>query len=179
MLILTKQKVMIIKYNKITYDTFIYEKNNLEEVTSYKYLGIDIHHKLNWNYRIEKRINGGWKVYYGLGNNCKSTDIWIWDKKKLLFETLVTPVILYGCEVWGCSISRESWRKIEKIQKNFITYNLKTKGNTPYHILFLEASLSPIESMAMTMYLMYKNKLNNMEDKRLPKITSNSSLNHL
>jgi hypothetical protein len=46
---------------------------------------------------------------------------------KLLFETLVTHVILYGCEVWGCSISRESWRKIEKIQKNFITYNLKIK----------------------------------------------------
>jgi hypothetical protein len=103
-----KTKVMIIKSNKITYDTFVYEKNNLEEVTSYKYLGIDIHHKLNWNYSIEKMIIGGWKSYYGIENNCKSTNLWIWDKKKLLFETLVTRVILYGCEVWGCSISRES-----------------------------------------------------------------------
>ena len=42
-----KSKVMIIKSNKITYDTFVYENNNLEEVNSYKYLGIDIHHKLN------------------------------------------------------------------------------------------------------------------------------------
>jgi hypothetical protein len=42
-----KTKVVIIKSNKITYDTFVYDKNNLEEVTSYKYLGIDIHHKLN------------------------------------------------------------------------------------------------------------------------------------
>jgi hypothetical protein len=42
-----KTKVMIIKSNKITYDTFLYDNNNLEEVTSYKYLGIDIHHKLN------------------------------------------------------------------------------------------------------------------------------------
>jgi hypothetical protein len=41
-----KTKVMIIKSNNITYYTFVYE-NNLEEVTSYKYLGIDIHHKLN------------------------------------------------------------------------------------------------------------------------------------
>jgi hypothetical protein len=31
----------------------------------------------------------------------------------------------------------------------------------------------------MTRYLMYKNKLNNMEDKRLPKIASKSSRNHL
>jgi hypothetical protein len=97
---------------------------------------------------------------------------------KLLFETIVTPSILYGCEVWGCSMSRESSKKIEKIQKNFITYNLKIKGNTPYPILFLETSLSPIESMDMTRYLICKNKLNNMEDKRLPKIASKSSCNH-
>ena len=49
---------------------------------------------------------------------------------------------------------------------------------TPYPILLLEVSLSPIESMAMTRYLMYKNKLNNMEDKRLLKIASKSSHNH-
>jgi hypothetical protein len=103
-----KTKVMIIKSNKITYDTFIYDNNNLEEVTSYKYLGIDIHHKLNCNYSIEKRVIWGWKAYYGLENNCKSTELWIWDKKKFFFETLVMHAILYGCEVCGCSISRES-----------------------------------------------------------------------
>ena len=48
----------------------------------------------------------------------------------------------------------------------------------PYHILLLEASLFPIKRMAMTKYLMYKNELNNIEDKRLPKITSKSSHNH-
>ena len=49
----------------------------------------------------------------------------------------------------------------------------------PHPILLLEESLSPIESMTMTRYPMYKNKLNNMEDKRLPKIASKSSHNHL
>ena len=110
-----KTKVMIIKSKKDTYAKFMYDNSNLEEVSSYKYLGIDIHHKLNWNYSIEKRINGGWKTYFGLENNCKTTILVMWNRKKVLFETLVTLVILYGCEVWGCSISRESWRKIEQI----------------------------------------------------------------
>jgi hypothetical protein len=35
-----KTKVMIIKSNKIPYDTFVYDNKNLEEVNSYKYLGI-------------------------------------------------------------------------------------------------------------------------------------------
>ena len=45
-----KTKVVIIKSSKLPYDTFVYDNNNLEEVTSYKYPRIDIHHKLNWNY---------------------------------------------------------------------------------------------------------------------------------
>jgi hypothetical protein len=101
-----KTKVMIIKYNNITYDTFIYDNKNLEEATSC--LGINIHHKLNWNYSIKKQIIGGWKSYHGLENNFKLSDVWIRDKNKLLFETLVTPVILYGYEVQGCGISRKS-----------------------------------------------------------------------
>jgi len=134
---------MIIKSNKITYDTFVYENNILEKVSSYKYLGIYIHHKINWNDDIEKMINGGWESCYGFENNCKLVELWLWDKKILLLETLFTLVILYGCEFWGCNVSRELWRKIEKIQKYFIVYNLKIKGNTLYPILLIEASNSP------------------------------------
>ena len=57
-----KTKVMIVKSNQITYDNFVYDNNILDEVPLYKYLGIDVHHKLDWNYNIEKRINGGWKA---------------------------------------------------------------------------------------------------------------------
>ena len=90
-------------------------KSNLEEVYSYKYLGIDIHHKLNWNYSIEKRINGGWKAYSSLENNCKEANLVMWDKNKFLFETLATPVILYGCEVWGCRDDAQSWTPLKTL----------------------------------------------------------------
>ena len=52
--------------------------------------------------------------------------------------------------------------KIEQIQKWFITYNLKIKINMPYPILLIEVGISPIESVAMTKYVMYKHKINNM-----------------
>jgi hypothetical protein len=42
-----------------------------------------------------------------------------------------------------------------------------------------ECNLSFIENIVMIGYLMYHNKLNKMEDKRLPKISSNSNQNHL
>ena len=37
-----KKKIMIIKSKKDTSANFVYDNRNLEEVTSYKYLGIDI-----------------------------------------------------------------------------------------------------------------------------------------
>jgi hypothetical protein len=41
------------------------------------------------------------------------------------------------------------WRKIEQIQKNFITCHLKIKCNTPHPILLLEVIISSIENTTM------------------------------
>ena len=144
-------------------------------MTSYKYLGIDIHHKLTYNYSIEKRINGGWKAHFDLKNNCKSVNLVVCDNNKFLFETLVIHVILDRCEVWGFKISRENWRNIEQISNQFITFKLKVKRNTPSPIILIEVGLSLIHSIAMTRYLMYKHKINNMRKERLPKIALKSS----
>ena len=91
----------------------------------------------------------------------------------------VSLINLYGCEAWGCKISRESWKIIEQIDGRFIAYNIKIKNNMPYHILLLKSWLSPIESMAIIRYLIYKHKLNKIEDRRVPKIALKSNQNHL
>ena len=54
-----KTKNMVINSNKITYVHLLYDNRNLEEVSSYKYLGIDINHNINLNYNIE---NYQWRV---------------------------------------------------------------------------------------------------------------------
>jgi len=54
-------------------------------MSSYKYLYIDIHQKLNRNHNINKRINGGWKAYFGFEKNCKSTNLMMWDLERSLF----------------------------------------------------------------------------------------------
>ena len=102
------KKVVIIKSKKISYNNFIHDNNKLEEVSSCKYLRNHIHHKINWNYSIEKMINGGLRAYFGFENNYKSTHLVMLDKNNFLFEILVTSIILYGYAIWGCNISKES-----------------------------------------------------------------------
>ena len=109
-----KTKIMIIKSKKYTYANFIYNNRNIEEVTSYKYLIIDIHHKLNWNYNIEKRINGGWKAYFSLEKTI-NPPIWSYGLKtssslKLLSSLLSCMVVKYGgatfLEILGGRLSK-------------------------------------------------------------------------
>ena len=90
-----KTKFMIIKTKNATHGSLSYDNHCLEHVSSYKYLVIDFPHQLNPNYNIEKMLNysikrrsiGGWKVYYELENNCKSTNVCICSKERFLFET--------------------------------------------------------------------------------------------
>lgn len=109
-----KIKVVIIKSKKRVYVDFKNESSISWKLIKCKYLRIDPN--LNSNYNIEKRVNGGWTIYYRLGNSCTLKDVWFWDTNKTLFDTLPTPIILYGREVWGFNISRELWRRIDKIK---------------------------------------------------------------
>ena len=102
-----KTKIMIIKSKKDTYANFIYDNRNIEEVTSYKYLGIGSHRMLNWNYNIEKRINGGWKAYFGLENNYKSSNLVMWDKNKLSLK-LMSSLLSFKVVKYGGATSLEN-----------------------------------------------------------------------
>ena len=95
-----KTKVMIIKSKKDSYANFVYDNSNLEEVSSYKYLGIYIHHKLNWNYRIEKGLMEGGKLILVLKIIVNQT-IWscrikISSSSKLLSSMLSCMFLKYG-----------------------------------------------------------------------------------
>ena len=56
-----KTKCMIIKTKNTSCPNYVDGNNNLEEVSSYKYLSIDVNKNLNQNYSVDKRINGRWK----------------------------------------------------------------------------------------------------------------------
>ena len=85
---------------------------------------------------------------------------------KTLFGLLVTPVILYGCEVWGGSMSEQKWRQVERIQKHFITCNLKVKIMVPYEILLAEVGSFPLEAVALVQMLSYLKKTQGLETHR-------------
>ena len=72
----------------------------------------------------------GKRAHYVFENTCNHGDIKCSVLKKYLFDTLVTPVLLYGVEVWGGSIPKSTWKEFENVQKHFLT-KLRNKHPTP------------------------------------------------
>lgn len=69
---------MMIKSTKIIYPSILYHDSALEEVQTYKYLGIDFYFHLNQNRSVKKRITGGWNAYYNLENKCRNVMLQDW-----------------------------------------------------------------------------------------------------
>lgn len=169
---ISKTKVMIFSWrrNKKIQVDFLFEGSPLEVVNEYKYLGLNFHNHLNWETCRAKRIQGGWKALYSLQNRCRNAELWDWKSKRMLFGLLVTPVILYGREIWGNSMSDQKWRQLERIQKHLIISSFKIKTVVPYEIVLAGTDTYPLEVLAMVRLVNYLKKIQNMENHRWPKL---------
>ena len=152
-----------------------YQGKPIEAVNSFKYLGLEIPSDHKWYQCATKRRENGKRAYYAFENMCRQAGIQSWNLKKYLFDTLVTPVILYGVEVWGGSLSKDRWNDIKKIQKLFLTNFLAIQRTTPYPTLLLEIGGMPLAVLGMEQLLRCIKKINKMTEDRLPAIAWKTS----
>ena len=69
-------------------------EGNFEEVAEFKYLGTIITNRNETNKEIKHRLNSGNALQGLLSFQLLSKNI------KLIYKTVILPVILYGCETW-------------------------------------------------------------------------------
>jgi len=175
----SKTKVMLVKTNHKEKPCIVYNNETLEVVESFKYLGLEVPANHKWHECAMRLLEAGKRAYYELENMCNAGDVKCWILKKYLFDTLVTPVLLYGVEVWGGSISKSTWKEFENVQKRFLTNFLQVKTQTPYVLLLLESGCLPIEVpievMDIERVVEYMIKMRQRPSHRLPTIAWEAS----
>ena len=141
----SKTKIMLVKSQKRDKSCILYNNEPLEYVESFKYLGLEVPSNHRWNECATRRLEAGKRAYYAFENTCNLGDIKCWVLKKYLFDILVTPVLLYGVEVWGSSIPKSTWKEFENLQKHFLQsfYKLRNKRHT---LSFLRQDHFPLRS---------------------------------
>ncbi|MCO5548233.1 hypothetical protein L7F22_001690 [Adiantum nelumboides] len=90
----SKTKVMLVKTLNKEKPCIVYNKEPLEVVESFKYLGLEVPANHKWKDCAMQRLEAGKRACYAFENMCNAGEIKCWALKKYLFDTLVTSVLL-------------------------------------------------------------------------------------
>ena len=118
-------KSKIIVFNAVR-DTrpFMYNDSKLDEVDSFKYLGMTIDRRANLQYSqkisIQQALNAKASLECCLNNHKDMPVRDVFD----LFDTLVKPILLFNSEIWGINITKE----LEQFHLSFMKIILGVKN---------------------------------------------------
>ena len=114
-----KSKVIVFNSNGKTYkNLFTYHNTGIETVTQYNYLGIIMKYNGKFNVAINALIEKARKAYFkikknvGINNPCRLLE--------KLYDSLVSPIMLYCSEIWGIDLIFKEIDPIEKFHIKFI-----------------------------------------------------------
>ena len=119
---------------------FNYNDKELKIVAHFSYLGIVFSKTRSFNIAKKKLVNKGIKATYEVLRKGRIHNLSI--KCQLhLFDKIVKPMLLYGCEIWGFSKNDI----IERVHLKFCKLLLRLKVSTPNFMVYGELGRYPPE----------------------------------
>eukprot|EP00249_Psilotum_nudum_P003576 c17033_g1_i1 orf=1-558(+) len=78
--------------------------------------------------------------------------------KGWLFDTLVTPALMYGATIWGPGLTDATWTLIERPQILMISRLIRSKSSVPHDIVRAELVVPPmvVEALFQTVCMLHR-----------------------
>jgi len=137
-----KTKLMMTMRNNEKNISIKYMEDNLESVTSFKYLGVEFHYTGDTNLAKKDLYNRASKAYFKLLRSMNPI-----PKPHImlhLFDHLIKPILLYGCEVWSPVNLQYRQSNIPPSEKAH--FNKDMRQNFPFITKHME-KVDPIEKL--------------------------------
>ena len=161
--------------------TFFLENTKLENVKMYKYLGLVFSTKGNFNIAKQELKKNALKALFklkaDLGTYFRS-DIILTMK---LFDALVKPILLYGCEIWGADnkIYTNDNDPLEQVHIKFCKMLLGTSKTSVNNACRGELGRYPIGLDSTYKSIKYWTEIITKESNMLSKLSYIDSLNNV
>ena len=135
-------KIIVFSRGKVRRIPTFHNSTHVVEVASdYVYLGITINYNNKFEKAIRKQLDQGRKAQFSLLIKANKLELPI-DIQCNLFEKLVFPIMLYGCEIWGT----QPQDILEIFFRKFILKHiLYLRPSTPSCIVYGEVGKLPLQ----------------------------------
>lgn len=139
----SKTKVVIFSKGKIrNKPKFTYDQEELEIVDGYVYLGASFNYNGQYRKAITKQVTQAKCAMFNLLSKVRKLELPV-DVTCELFDKMITPIALYGCEIWGF----EKLDYLESFYRKFLRIILKVNNSTPNCILYGEVGKYKLNSL--------------------------------
>ena len=105
----------------------------LDIVDNFEYLGVTFSRTGTLKKCRDDRYKKAQRAMFSLLKNIRLKQLPI-DVQLQLYDSVVLPVLLYGCEIWGF----ENLAIIEKVYLQFLKYTLHLQNSTPLCMIYEE-----------------------------------------
>lgn len=162
-----KTKILIFRKRKIKADQykFVYNNSTLAIVHEFKYLGVKFNYNGSFKLCIKDLCEIASRAMYALLAKSRKFNLPV-DLQLELFDTLVQPIMLYNCEVWGFT----NISVIEKLHLKFLKYILGVSRSTCNSIVYGELGKMPLSIKVKQRMIGYWAKLITDKESKLSHI---------
>lgn len=112
-----KTKYMAMETGKRREENLQIDGKTFEKVDSFDYLGSTITSSHNMSKEIQKRIMSGNRGLFGLARIFRAKEVKRSTKAKI-YQTLLRPAVLYGCETW--TMSKEDQQRLLTFERKVL-----------------------------------------------------------
>lgn len=139
----------------------------IEIVKEYKYLGILLGQSGSFLVTKKHIAEQASKAMFSLLRKIKTLCL-PFDIQIDLFNKIVKPVLLYGCEIWGYG----NFDILERVQLRFYKYIFNLKNSTPSAMIYGELGIMPLAVDIQTRMISFWSKLIQTEQDEIYKLSS-------
>ena len=138
-----KTKCLAFKKNgkKSILDKWFFNGEELETVTNFKYLGFVFSSTGKFSKGIDHVELQGQRALFNMYSSVDNFNSMYINMQMSLFQSLVSSVLSYGCEIWGFAEAK----KVELLQLKFLKQILKVRKSTPSCIIYRECNVYPLQ----------------------------------
>ena len=121
-------------------DKWYFGERLLEVVTNFKYLGCSISSSGSFKNCLLELTNSANRGLFALKKYFQKNNQILPETKLKLFNTMITPILTYGCEIWGLNPAE----RIETFYLKFLKGVLGIKKSTPTCYVYGELGIFPL-----------------------------------